>query len=117
MVRGGHPRVIEEWMRSASRKRLRPEKGPARVPLGAAEVELIVGYGDAHELWGLTDDQKLDRPQLRHVFTTLVERVELDPVTRKFAIRYKLPLSTGARVASPRYAIPRASTRSTDFRT
>lgn len=66
---------------------------------------------DLERDWGWADLHKLEqlRPEaLRHVLTTLVERIELetevDPKTQKrgFTIRYRLPIGTGARMASPR---------------
>ena len=67
-----------------------------------AWTSLDTAMGFDNELIDLRGEtQKLDRGQTRRVLTTLIERVELDPATRKFLIHYKLPL-TGARVASPR---------------
>jgi hypothetical protein len=44
--------------------------------------------------------------ELRRVLTSLVERIELDPKTRDFTIKYRLPV-TGVKVASPRGFEPR----------
>jgi hypothetical protein len=76
-------------------------------PLGATRAPISTGYGDAHEMFGIAEGRKLDRAELRRVVMTLIERVELDPSTRKFLIHYQLPL-TGARVASPRGSEPRS---------
>jgi hypothetical protein len=55
---------------------------------------------------GYDDKQRIEPDQLRRVLTALVERVELDPKTRNFAIRYRLPV-TGVKVATPRGFEPR----------
>lgn len=43
----------------------------------------------------------VSRPQMRNLISSVVERIVLDPKTREFEIRYRLPI-TGAGVASPR---------------
>ena len=53
------------------------------------------------DMIGYSDKQRLVPDELRRVLTALVERVELDPKTRNFAIRYRLPVP-GVKVASPR---------------
>ena len=55
---------------------------------------------------GLSNIEQLKPEALRHVLTTLVERVELDPKTRDFDIKYRLPI-TGVKGASPRRFEPR----------
>lgn len=50
---------------------------------------------------GFGEMADLSHAELRHILTTLVERIVLDPVTRKFVINYRLPV-TGVQVASPR---------------
>jgi len=50
--------------------------------------------------------RELKPEALRHVLTTLVERVELDPKTRDFDIKYRLPI-TGVKGASPRRTAPK----------
>jgi hypothetical protein len=57
-------------------------------------------------MWGYDEGKALDSDQLRRVLTALVERIELDPKTRDFTIRYRLPV-TGVKVASPRGFEPR----------
>ena len=63
--------------------------------------------GTENMLQGFWDDpsklEQLKPAALRHVLTTLVDRIELNPKTDplKFTIHYRLPI-TGARVASPR---------------
>src|SRR6266404_3753922 len=52
--------------------------------------------------------RELKPEALRHVLTTLVERVELDPKTRDFDIKYRLPI-TGVKGASPRGFEPRSA--------
>jgi hypothetical protein len=50
---------------------------------------------------GLGNLEQLTPEAVRHVLTTLVERIVLDPATLKYEIHYRLPL-TGVRMASPR---------------
>lgn len=51
---------------------------------------------------GLGSLDDLTHAELRHILTTLVERIVLDPATRKFDIHYRLPVATGVKGASPR---------------
>ena len=44
-------------------------------------------------LLGYRETDVMPAPALRQVLTTLVERVELDPKTREFTIRYRLPVN------------------------
>lgn len=39
---------------------------------------------------------------LRRLLVTLLDRIELDPNTRAFTLKYRLPVATGVKVASPR---------------
>ena len=50
---------------------------------------------------------RIPKPTIRKVLTTIVERIELDPKTRVFKIKYRLPVKTGVKVASPRGFEPR----------
>ena len=54
----------------------------------------------------LDDGEKLKPTDLRRVISTLVERIELDPLSKEFRMKYRLPL-TGVRMASPRGFEPR----------
>ena len=68
-----------------------------------------------------TEKHRIAKPELRQVLRTIVERVELNPTTREFKIKYRLPVPraaapkragirkplTGAEVASPRGFEPR----------
>lgn len=52
--------------------------------------------GDDVEDWGwagIDNLASLNAQELRHILTTLVERIVLDPATRKFEINYRLPLA------------------------
>ena len=68
--------------------------------------------GTEEMLWGFWDDpaklEQLKPEALRHVLTTVVDRIELDPTKDPLesTIHYRLPI-TGARVASPRGFEPR----------
>lgn len=53
------------------------------------------------ELIGYSDEEYLKPDELRRVLTTVVERIEMEPKTRDFRIKYRLPV-TGVKVASPR---------------
>ena len=54
------------------------------------------------DLFGYSEDHRLHPGELRKILTTIVERVDLDPITRKFTVRYRLPIPTGVKMASPR---------------
>ncbi len=60
------------------------------------------------EMISYKDRERIAPEALRRVLTALVERIELDPKTREFTIRYKLPVPirpkelTGVKLASPR---------------
>ena len=55
------------------------------------------------DMIGYCDRERLEPDQLRRVLVSLVERIELDPKTRQFNIRYRLPVTdTGVKVATPR---------------
>jgi site-specific DNA recombinase len=60
------------------------------------------------DMIGYDDKQRIEPDQLRRVLTALVERVELDPKTRAFTIRYRLPVTVpGVKLATPRGFEPR----------
>ena len=50
---------------------------------------------------GLGNLADLSHQELRHILTTLIERIVLDPATRQFDVHYRLPV-TGVQGASPR---------------
>jgi len=58
------------------------------------------------DMVGYSEKLRMGRSELRRVLTTMVERVQLDPKTRRFTIRYRLP-ATGVKLASPRGFEPR----------
>jgi hypothetical protein len=57
-------------------------------------------------LLGYPNGPQLKPDELRRVLTALVERIELEPATREFTIRYRIPV-TGVKMASPRGTEPR----------
>lgn len=75
--------------------------------LAAYGLKLRGDSPDKLAMIGYSDKDKLAPDELRRVLTTLVERIELDAATRKFNIRYRLPVGTpaanaaGVKLASP----------------
>ena len=76
-------------------------EGDLRRVLAATALKLRGDDELVLDMIGYSDKQRLVPDELRRVLTSLVERVVLDPKTRNFAIRYRLPV-TGVNVASPR---------------
>ena len=58
------------------------------------------GHPGALEMLGY-EDHKMKPAELHRAISTLVERIELDPLSKEFRMKYRLPL-TGVRLASPR---------------
>jgi site-specific DNA recombinase len=75
-----------------------------RDTLAAVGLE-VRGEKRVLDMLDIPPEHRLEPGQLRQVLTTLVQRIELDPATRAFTIRYRLP--TGVKVASPRGFEPR----------
>ena len=82
-----------------------------RFALLVSGAELRDGAGSWEGEFGFGAQHRIEPDQLRKVLTALVERIELDPETRKISVYYRLPLfkKTGAKVASPRGFEPRLS--------
>ena len=91
------------WMerKALKEKLLAIDEGDLRRVLGATALKLRGDDPHVLEMIGYSDKEKLAPDELRRVLTSLVERVVLDPKTRNFAIRYRLPVP-GVKVASPR---------------
>ena len=89
--------------RAALKKRLLTiDADDIRSMLSINGLELREG-GGAFYLLGEPEERRLDAGELRRVLHTLVDRVELNPKTREFTLRYRLNVkSTGVRLASPR---------------
>lgn len=87
--------------RQALRQQLRAiDEEDVTAILTATADKLTRGNANLSMLvWG--EDRSLPAAELRRVLTTLVERVEMDPATRRFTIKYRLPL-TGVKRATPR---------------
>jgi hypothetical protein len=65
------------------------------------------GYlDDVLSVFGFGEHMRFSREEMRKVLTTLVERIELEPSSREFSIRYRIPV-TGVKMASPRGFEPR----------
>lgn len=96
--------------RKALKERLRAiDEEDLRRILAATGLKLRGDDPLVLDMIGYSDKQRLEPDELRRVLTTLVERVELDPKTRDFTIRYRLPVQqfrgknlTGVKLASPR---------------
>ena len=59
--------------------------------------------GGVFYLLSESEERRLDAGELRRVLHTLVDRVELDPKTRKLTLHYRLNVKpTGVKLASPR---------------
>lgn len=77
----------------------------------AATALRLRGDGEqAIELLGYPNGPQLKPDELRRVLMALVERIELDPKTREFTIRYRIPV-TGVKVASPRQTAAKPAIR------
>jgi hypothetical protein len=73
--------------------------------LGATALRLQ-GEERAIDLLGYPNGPQLKPDELRHVLTALVDRIELDPKTREFTTKYRIPV-TGVKGTSPRGRQPR----------
>jgi hypothetical protein len=93
-----HERLISERAAAADRARLKR----GLLTLTTKHVEAMLEFSSV-PLPGI----ELDVPYLRRTLGALVRRVELDPETRTSRIQYSVPLTGGAKVASPRGFEPR----------
>lgn len=89
-------KALKDRLTALNEKDLRNALLAAAVRLRGDDMEADWGWADLANL------EKLKPEALRHVLTTLVERIELDPKTLKFTMRYRLPIVGGVKVASPR---------------
>jgi putative DNA-invertase from lambdoid prophage Rac len=95
------------WTERAALKRqlLAIDEAQVRGVLAGHGVELVTG----EKMLDVLGDEKHRMPagELRQILSTLLERVELNPKTRQFTIRYRLPVPTETRVAGVKVASPR----------
>ena len=96
------------WVeRVALKKRLLTiDTSDIRTMLSINGLELREGAGVFY-LLSESEERRVDAGDLRRVLHTLVDRVELDPKTRKLTVHYRLNVRpTGVKLASPRDSNP-----------
>jgi hypothetical protein len=97
-----------DWSERAALKKqlLSIDEKDIQFAIACSSFELRDGAGSWEGVFDFSEGLRLAPDQLRGVVHTLVQRVELDPDTRKFTILYRLPV-TGVKVATPRGFEPR----------
>jgi DNA invertase Pin-like site-specific DNA recombinase len=82
--------VERKWLKE---QLLAIKESDLRRVLGANALKLRGEDELTLEMIGYSEKERMGREELRRVLSTLVERIDLDPKTRRFEIRYRLPVT------------------------